>query len=376
MHFSVTAYLLSLADADRNALSIWQYSRILTDFLGVLADANKGRGVDWKAVDDEFLERWKFHLIDQRGVSIKTFKSRLAVVLRWLIYSEENGWVAGLVGDGQSGNPARVTAFRDGSFIRHQLAEGEAHEPTTDLISHTDFRLIDAEIDRAATRNFTRQGRRLLGQLMRTAALRRSEALRLRLNDIPSRQRLDRLRESVGCGKALPLVTFKIIGSKRGNVRRCQISLSLASNIRAFIDGPRAKILAAKGFKKNIAAEVFISQKTCKALTPQAITNFWKTAAHAAARRWGRPELAQIRPHHSRHRGITDFARTWLDAGKSPAETMIAVMNFAGLKQLSTASVYLHLAHEEHASALPAMRTTLVERDREMQNLLMLGRLH
>jgi len=27
MHFSVTAYLLSLADADRNALSIWQYSR-------------------------------------------------------------------------------------------------------------------------------------------------------------------------------------------------------------------------------------------------------------------------------------------------------------------------------------------------------------
>jgi site-specific recombinase XerD len=154
-------------------------------------------------------------------------------------------------------------------------------------------------------------------------------------------------RARVAEGTAEPIISFMIASSKKGGTREISIPLGLALEIRGFIETERAALLDRKGIAAKAQRAVFLSQKTGKALTPQAITNYWKVAAHKAAQRLRRPKLAAHRPHFSRHRGITDYAQECLKAGTSPAETMYKVLKFARIARLSTAHTYVHLAQDE-----------------------------
>jgi site-specific recombinase XerD len=259
----------------------------------------------------------------------------------------------------------------------HKLQEGRARKAAVVSAPKDDFLIIDAEIELCSKRAITRRTRLLLSRLMRIAAFRRSEALRLTVDDIPSMGALRMLRDRVAQGTAEPIIRFMIISSKNGGAREVSIPLSLALEIRDFIETERAALLDRKGIAAKSHRAVFLSQKTGKALTPQSITNYWKIAAHKAARRLRRPELAAHRPHFSRHRGITDHAREHLRAGRSPAETMYKVLEFARIARLSTAHIYVHLAQDElKPRILPAESTESDARiqEAEIQELRMMER--
>ncbi|WP_336055220.1 hypothetical protein [Nitratireductor sp. CH_MIT9313-5] len=375
MQFAATAFLLSLRRTGRSRETVGQYARIIADFLCVLDEANPTRPVKWDEVDDDFLTRWKLLMLGSRKVLPSTFRGNLGVVLQFFLYAERKGWASGLIGEVREDTSYRVkVALYGKNRVNHYLQPLRSSRNEAKLISHSDFALVDAQISRSSHSRFTRESRLLVVKLMRIASLRRSEVVAIEKQQFPSVMKLREHREAVAQGRALPLITLRVIRAKRAGARDIQIPLSLAEAVSKFIEGPRARFLASRGISEHACESVFLSQKTGKALLPQSITNWWKSAANIAAERHGRPELAKIRPHHNRHRAITDFARYRLDAGQSPAETLIAVMAFAAIKRLSTASIYLHLAHEEAAAATGAMRSALLDRDTEIQKLIMLER--
>lgn len=357
MHLAATAFIMSLARTG-SAETVHQYARIIVDFLCVLDEANGGRGIPLSGLNDDILLRWRISQLQHRAVGMKVFRERLTLILRFILYAQNNGWIPRILGD-QLGDS--IIIRWEGHNIRHPLHEGVAKKPSPKPRDHADLRMLDAQVELQSKSELTQKSRNLLSKVLRAAALRRSEGLRMTVDDIPSKVALNRLKARVAAGLAEPLVSFNIVSSKKGGEREVSISLTVAFELREHIDTVRAEFLCRKGISAKEVRAIFLSQKTGRALIPQSVTNYYKRAARAASKRLGQPDLGGISPHDERHRGITDFARETLAAGVSPAETMYRVLDFGRLSRLSTAFIYVHLAEKEMSGPSPA-----VERDNEM----------
>jgi site-specific recombinase XerD len=343
MHLGATAFIMSLARTG-NTLTVHQYARVIVDFLCVLREADGGRGIPLEMVNDDILLRWRISQLQHREVGEKVFRERLTIVLRFILYAQNNGWIPRILGDQLDDS---ISVQWDGQNMRHHLQKGTAEKPKPSPKALDDLRTLDAQIARQSKRALTKSTHGLLSKVLRAAALRRSEGLRMTVDDIPSKIALERLKSRVAAGVAEPFINFKIVSSKKGGERDISLSLTLAIELRDYIDTERAEFLRRKEISGKDVRAIFLSQKTGRALLPQSVTNLYKRAARGAAERLGRPNLRKISPHDERHRSITDFARENLAAGMSPAETMYKVLQFARLSRLDTAFIYLHLAEKE-----------------------------
>lgn len=346
MHLAATAFITSLARTG-NAETVHQYARIIVDFLCVLDEANGGEGIPLAGLNDDILLRWRVLQVQHREVGVKVFWERLTLVLRFILYAQNNGWIPRILGD----QPDDSIIIRwDGHRMRHPLHEGRAEKPEPALKDHADLRKLDAQVELQSKSALTKKSRGLLSKVLRAAALRRSEGLRVSVDNIPSKIALERLKGRVAAGVEEPVVSFKIVSSKKGGKKKISIPLTLAIELREHIDTERAELLRRKGISAKEVRAIFLSQRTGRALVPQSVTNYYKRAARAAAQRLAQPELGEISPHDERHRGITDFARESLASGESPAKTMYKVLEFGRLSRLDTAFTYVHLAEKEIGS--------------------------
>src|SRR5690606_26923282 len=127
--------------------------------------------------------------------------------------------------------------------LRHFLHEGTGSKSIAVTRSSEDLALIYAEIEKQSSSSVTRKTKRLLCKILRAAALRRSEGLRLTVDMIPSKVRLERLRRHIAAGTAEPLISFEIISSKNGGRREISLPFSLAVELREYINIERADLL-------------------------------------------------------------------------------------------------------------------------------------
>lgn len=370
MHLAATAFMMSLARTG-SAETVHQYARIIVDFLCVLDEANGGKGIPLERLNDDILLRWRISQLHHRDVGMKVFRERLTLVLRFILYAQNNSWIPRILGDQLDDS---IIIRWDGHSMRHALHEGTAAKPEPELKGHPDLRKLDAQIELQSKNTLTQKSRSLLSRLLRAAAFRRSEGLRITVDDIPSKIALERLKRRVAAGVGEPVVSFKIVSSKKGGEKKISIPLTLAVELRQFIDTERAELLRRKGISVKEVRAIFVSQKTGRALVPQSVTNFYKQAARAAADRLGQPNLADISPHDERHRAITDFARESLASGASPAETMYKVLGFARLSRLDTAFIYMHLAETEMGGRPSSTERTSKKVQGEIHELTMMER--
>jgi hypothetical protein len=370
-HLAATAFIMSLARTAGSIETVHQYARIIVDFLCVLDEANGGKGVQLVELNDDILNRWRVSQLQHRDVGVKVFRERLTLILRFILYAQNNGWIPRILGD-QLDDP--IIIRWEGHRMRHTLHEGTAQKPEPELKAHEDLRSLDAQIELESKKVLTKKSRGLLSKVSRAAALRRSEVLRLTVDNIPSKVSLERLKRRVAAGSGEPIVSFKIVSSKKGGLKEISISLTLAIELRKHIDTERAELLRGKGISAKDVRVIFLSQKTGVALKPQSVTNSYKRAARAAANRLGQPNLKEISPHDERHRGITDFAKTCLASGVSPAETMYKVLKFGRLSRLSTAHTYVHLAEKEMGRRPTSAERTKKETEDEIHELKMMER--
>ncbi|WP_334545040.1 tyrosine-type recombinase/integrase [Rhizobium leguminosarum] len=322
------------------------YARALLDIERINACYDGGKGLPFSKVSDAHLEKQREEFIEHRGVSLGAYKRTMMIGGRFWKFAQQEGWVENLIGASENRRKFRINIPKTG-FKDHPVMQGSVIWQIPTLPTHRDFELIEAAGMTLIRAPSLKRRFRVFCLILKTLALRRSEVTRLNIASIPTRKQLERLRRAAEAGDKAWTIAIKVQCSKRGGIREAQFPIPLLEEIRDYIDFDRPKDI--KGSSKHGA--IFVSRKTGKQLCDQWITNLFKRAARKAAamysREFGEMNLAEVRPHHYRHRGITDLLRGYLQEGKDPTEAVLMTMQLAGIRTLDVIMGYLHLAEAE-----------------------------
>lgn len=382
----VTSWLRHLREHNRSLDTVRVYARRIHDFFTFLFLYDGGRGKAWETVDDNLLAQWKLFLLGPpdfknkakkppgfRYIAKGTFNGYLRTILQFYLYAQKQGWASGMIGEADASHGSRYKILVEykgdsGSSIWHHLIESESGKPEVQLPSDQVLDEILAEIATRPKRPALAERDLLINEWMQRCFLRRSEAVRLRLSQIPSRKKLEALenqaRDEANFGLGLNdgaalVVPIRIEGAKKGGPRIVHAPLSLLMRTRDWIDDGREQILAAKrkpGQPREKPEDLFLSLRTGAALEAQSVTNGFKIAAKSAEEKYpDTPSLVphgKVRPHHNRHLGITDTTAGLLSSGMSETEAKLTVMELAGIKRWETATIYIHMAQRrQHATS-------------------------
>ncbi|MBX4961374.1 tyrosine-type recombinase/integrase [Rhizobium binae] len=322
------------------------YARLLLDIERVTACYGGGIGLPYFKLSDAFLDVLREEYIQERETGLAHFKRTMSVGARFWKFCEEEKWAKGLYGSNHKNRKYQINVPEEG-FMHHPVMAGKVIWRVPRLPTHRDFELIEAAGMTLIKTPSLKRRFRLFCLILKTLALRRSEAARLNIASIPTKSQIARLRAQAEAGKKPWTVSIKILRSKRGGIRVAEFPIPLLEEIRDYIDRDRPKDV--KGSSKH--GPIFVSRKTGKQLGDQWVTNLFKRAARKAAamhaREHGEMNLSEVRPHHYRHRGITDLIRGYLEAGKDSTEAILIVMQLVGLRSLDVIIGYLHLAEAE-----------------------------
>lgn len=339
------------------------YARRLLDIERINACYGGGRGLPYYNVTDVYLETLREEYLEERGASLAHFKLTMNIGARFWKFAEQEKWASGLYGTNSKGRKFRINVPETG-FQDHPVMAGDVIWQVPRLPTHRDLELIEGAGMTLIKAPSLKRRFRIFCLILKILALRRSEAARLNIASIPTRAQLARLRQQADAGKKPWTVAIKVQRSKRGGIRVAEFPISLLEEIRDYIDKDRPKDV--KGSSKH--GPIFVSRKTGKQLGDQWITNLFKRAANKAAamysREHGDMNLSEVRPHHYRHRGITDLIRGYLEAGKDPTESILIVMQLAGLRSLEVIMGYLHLAEAEMEDRTAANREVSEKREK------------
>ncbi len=387
-----TAFLYDMRLNSKSLETIRQYARILLDFFRLLGEANAGEGIEWYKTDNTILEKWKTYctgprkigtqLTGYREVKPAVFNGRLALMLRFFLFAQESGWASGLIGSPTVGQ-FRISLLPTRNGMGHDCfveTEGEPHPaiPTDD-----DFDLVEASLTEFRKNPWLRERDRLISTMARTLTLRRLEIANMGVRSIPSRSKIEKFLKTAaerGLAMTIPIIVH---GAKRSGKRKIQMTPSLVSSLRDYIDNVRNPFLedrearAAENGKMFVTTDkLFVSQKG-GALLPQSMTNMYKIAARRAGERHepalGGMPLKKVRLHHGRHKSITDLIVGWMRGGMSAEEALFAVMDAAGIKSIDTAARYIHLANEFLTAESPEHQEECRKRDSTVAARLLLG---
>jgi site-specific recombinase XerD len=339
------------------------YARALLDIERINACYKGGQGLPFSNVSDAYLDQQREEFLEHRGVGLGPYKRTMMIGFRFYIFAQQEGWADNLIGASDNRRKFRINIPKTG-FKDHPVMKGSVIWQVPTLPTHRDFELIEAAGMTLIKAQSLKRRFRIFCMVLKTLALRRSEAARLNIASIPTKGQLERLRRTAEAGDRAWTVAIKILRSKRGGIREAQFPISLLEELRDYIDLDRRKDV--KGSSKHGA--IFVSRKTGQQLCDQWITNLYKRAARKAAamysREFGDMNLAEVRPHHYRHRGITDLLRGYLQEGKDATEAVLITMQLAGIRSLDVIMGYLHLAEAELEEQSEAHRNVAAKREK------------
>jgi integrase len=232
----------------------------------------------------------------------------------------------------------RITAAeavsRNGQpYLKSLLRERTTRRPPVDPPSDAAIEAIEAVLATATNGALSERNLPIL-QLANEGGLRRIEIINMKRNDIPSWETIDQ------CFAEGTLYSLLLTVTKGGRERIVHLSASLMARIRIWMEVDRAEIVAAKiarGALSRDPEELFISSKTGKALTGQALTNLFKAAAKRA-------KHPTVRLHALRHAAITRQLKERLDLGMEENTAMLVGMELSGHATVDTYAQYVHLA--------------------------------
>lgn len=347
------------------------YSRNLLDIERVLCMHKGRRGLPYNELDDWYLtDKLRPEMLHHRKVSLGSFRRTMMVYFRFMKFAQSNGFCNGLIGD----TPSYRVTLPQGRYLDHPCMEGQVIRNIPKLPTQRDFELV--EMEALAMIRGARNKRRfqLVMAIARKLGLRRSENVNLPVSSVPSTRDLAALRREAEAGKRPWTVGVDVVRSKRGGTRTAHFPLSLLEELRDYIDNDRVLEL-----KEGVPCEtIFVSMKSGSTLKPSWLTNLYKRAAKRAAavhqRSFGQIDLATMRPHHARHRAITDMMRACLESGMDPVRAMLVTMDAMGHKSIRTATHYMHLAEAEIEAASGPMYEASGRAERDARAMLALSR--
>ncbi|NKL44800.1 tyrosine-type recombinase/integrase [Rhizobium leguminosarum bv. viciae] len=341
--FAPTLFLDELSETLAST-TILEYGSMLLEPFRLLSVAKQGSGLSWTEADDDFLSRWHMECITRRKISRKVFVRRLVLFLRFLLWAQENGWSKYHVGvqPGKGERRFAISIRLVKGNVWHRLMKGKIRKRRTRLPTHKVLDLVESSLAEGVVKPQLVERNHLALTCCRILTLRRSEVAALRVDTVPTRARLTRL--AANGVVTIPLVVMRAKGAGERDV---DFPVSMLVALRDYIEFDRPKLLGFSGKDEGIL--FCANNRSGRALCPGTITNAYKSAAHRAADQ--NPELADAirlaRPHHLRHRAITDLAAGCLAEGMTADQTMLMVMDQAAVSSLGMARHYMHLAEAD-----------------------------
>lgn len=346
-----------------SASGAYQAARQLSDTLFIAAQYNNGAGLPLHSYSDHFLEQLKVHFIGPkmaqgkptgcRGVTNAVWNANLTILLQFLLFCERKGTVNGVIGLRSNQCSFNIELEEVVPYPVHRLALNIVEPNEVVIPGDQAFNAVLAAREEQVDNPVLRRRDTLLTLVM-DEALRRSEAVALPIDAIPSAREVSALRsagKASGLSKPVPIIVH---GSKTGAVRVVDFPLSLVERLRDFIDDDRPFLRPAKTERA-----IFVSSQTGRALHPQSVTNQYcraRLAAISTARSDGASEqeishIERVHGHVHRHRAVTDSMTSQLEHGIDPLHAMLTVMRNAGMS-LETMLGYLHLGQSRRKSVL------------------------
>ena len=339
-----TMFLGELYETCQSLHTYRQYRSQVLLFERFRAAYDRGRGMPYDEVDDGFLKDLRSYRL--KTVKIGTFLSAAFLWFRMFEFIQGKRWSKNLIGPGGPDSAYRIKIPATGYFS-HPFLKGSRVVTMPKLPPHTDLDIIDEQLMGLITSDDIKEQWAIVLKTMRRLPLRRSEAMGLKIGQIPSRSELRRTRKLLERDSKALGINIPVQRAKRGGIRDAFFPLTLLEEYRSFIDIVRPKFLR----EEKSCDAVFVSTKTGLALNPQSLTNLYKLAAKEAAkitpRKTGAYQLSKARPHILRHRAVTDYARNYLEEGMEPDRVLLTIMDVCGVRNIETAAHYVHTAEDE-----------------------------
>ncbi|CAN7397164.1 hypothetical protein LJR030_004086 [Rhizobium sp. LjRoot30] len=355
--------LKRMASRINSASGAYQAARQLSDALFIAEQYNNGTGLPLSSYSDHFLEQLKVHFVGPkmthgkptgcRGVTNAVWNANLSIILQFLLFCERKGIVKGVIGLRTNPRSFNIELEEVDPYPVHRLALNVVEPDEVVIPDDQAFNAVLAAREEQVKNPVIRRRDTLLTLVM-DQALRRSEAVSLPIDAIPSAQEVLALRtagKESGISKPVPIIVH---GSKTGAVRAVDFPLTLVERLRDFIDDDRPFLRPAKTERS-----IFVSSQTGTSLHPQSVTNQYCTARRTAitkARSAGASEyeisdIERVHGHVHRHRSVTDSVTSQLEHGIDPLHTMLTVMRNAGMC-FETMLRYLHPSQSRRKSVL------------------------
>ncbi|MBB4587949.1 site-specific recombinase XerD [Rhizobium leguminosarum] len=340
-----------------------QYADAVLELYRVLAAQNGGEGIELEGISDRLLSEMRQDNLTSRKVDIDTWKAKATVIFRLLTWVQDNGLYVRLIGHEQLGSS---TGFRVklpiGGFLDHDVMKGSGTTKKPELPTSDDLELVATTLVSGFRSPDLQKQHTVMASMFDGSTLRRSEVVLLPLDCVPSRKWLKARRRAVERHpNILPSpVALKVPRRKGGgNNKTAYFALEVVEELRDFIDYVRPRLL-----KSGVVCNtVFVSKNTGTSYNPKSYTNAFKGAAHFAAatypREFGQIDMKTLRPHHYRHRSITDTIVAAMNTGMPADKAVHQAMEIAGIRRLETIEIYIHLAEAQLQIGSPALAQML-----------------
>ncbi|UIJ79102.1 MULTISPECIES: hypothetical protein [Rhizobium] len=339
-----------------------QYADAVLEFYRVLAAQNGGKGISLERVSDELLMEMRQDNLSSRKVELYTWKAKATLIFRLLTWVQSNGLYVGLIGHQHPDSPNRFRVkLPIGGYLDHDVMKGSSTKKKAELPRSEDLEFVATTLVSGFRCPELQKQYTIMMSMFDGSTLRRSEVVLLPLDCVPSRKWLEARRKQIDRHPHdLPTpVSLEVPRRKKGNIKTAYFDLNVIEELRDFIDYVRPKLLI-----PGVACEtVFVSKNTGKPYSPKSFTNAFKVAAHFAAaaypREFGQIDLNSLRPHHYRHRSITDIIVANLNTGMAAEKAVHQAMEIAGIRRMETIEGYVHLAEAQLQIGSPAIAKML-----------------
>lgn len=293
---------------------------------------------DWKDVTDHHFHSF-IHEKQNQGRKNKYIGHILTTVFRFYKWAEENKYIRKHVAIYHDDSTYAISAKYNENFSSWTWPYLPSNEFEFKSVP-TGEHLEEAHVKAIETSNIVGERDALIMALYERTA-RRMDALRIRVQQIPTQEEIDEANESD------KIVKITVLG-KRNITRELEITPELAEEFRDYIDGQRAEIVsrvkrANKAYKDP--GLVFISYNDGSPLNPTYISS--RISCYLPERMSG---------HRIRAKGITDIVAAYdgYDAEGKPLavrDVLLRAAEAAGWKNPMSLRSYLASSRASHRSA-------------------------
>ncbi|GAA5561459.1 tyrosine recombinase XerC [Acinetobacter schindleri] len=318
------------------------YSKHLCDFFSQLEVENPEASFDH--INDVWLEAYAYQILERNQNSPVYISQILTTVIHFLVWCEDNGYCKNLIGPTSS---FKIQIISDEDSVTHPLIKHFAKKksplklaPKEEWISKV-LAVNHFKSNRLETR-FS-----LMVDWALKAGLRAHEVCALNIDQIPTRERIERSKIDKE-NLYIDLIVTK--GGKRDSI---PVNSDLLKRTRDYIDFERQEVIKKFRQKASLekqiydpAKEIFLSLKTGQALHPRTLSNQIKSAWHQAVKSGELTEDQHVWTHGLRHRFTTNQLKGFSKADhiRNPQQVVKLLTRH---KHESTVDIYTARLHLE-----------------------------